>query len=312
MLGLDLGARFLRGGDLRPVGRGARAPRRGARRRRRRRACSTPPPSSRERLVEASGLPARAHRRRPSSACPAWSSAASGADLARREHPRARGPGGGRRAASAQLGMAVTVENDVNLAALGERWRGVARGVEDFAFLSIGTGLGAGLVLRRRAAPRPPRRRRRGRLRARGGPRARHRPVRRRAARLRRAPAAEGRRADRARRAPFDVPAIFAAARAGDALARAVVDEEARRIALHIAPIAAVADVGLVVIGGGIGANGDLLLEPVRALLARGCPTRRASRSRPRRRRGAERRAGGGPARRARGRLREPARLALA
>jgi predicted NBD/HSP70 family sugar kinase len=43
-----------------------------------------------------------------------------------------------------------------------------------------------------------------------------------------------------------------------------VVEEEARRIALHIAPIAAVADVGLVVLGGGIGANGDLLLEPVR------------------------------------------------
>src|SRR3954463_13143050 len=45
------------------------------------------------------------------------------------------------------LGLAVRVENDVNLAALGEQWRGVARGVEDFAFLSIGTGLGAGLVL---------------------------------------------------------------------------------------------------------------------------------------------------------------------
>ena len=53
--------------------------------------------------------------------------------------------------------------------------------------------------------------------------------------------------------------AIFAAARAGDSLAREVVDEEARRIALHIAPIAAVTDVGLVVLGGGIGANGDLL-----------------------------------------------------
>src|SRR5207248_2066467 len=31
---------------------------------------------------------------------------------------------------------------------LGERWRGIARGVDDFVFLSIGTGLGAGLVLR--------------------------------------------------------------------------------------------------------------------------------------------------------------------
>jgi predicted NBD/HSP70 family sugar kinase len=31
--------------------------------------------------------------------------------------------------------------------------------------------------------------------------------------------------------------------------------------------VTAVADVDLVVLGGGIGANGDLLLEPVRALL---------------------------------------------
>ena len=48
----------------------------------------------------------------------------------------------------------------------------------------------------------------------------------------------------------------------------AVVAEEARRIALHIVPIAAVADVALVVLGGGVGRNGDLLLEPVRTVLA--------------------------------------------
>jgi len=42
----------------------------------------------------------------------------------------------------------VSLENDVNLAALGEHWQGVARGVDDFLFLSIGTGMGAGLVLR--------------------------------------------------------------------------------------------------------------------------------------------------------------------
>ena len=42
----------------------------------------------------------------------------------------------------------MTIENDINLAALGEQWRGIARGVDDFVFLSIGTGLGAGLVLR--------------------------------------------------------------------------------------------------------------------------------------------------------------------
>ena len=45
------------------------------------------------------------------------------------------------------LGIDVTLENDVNLAAVGERWAGVARGVDDFAFLSVGTGMGMGLVL---------------------------------------------------------------------------------------------------------------------------------------------------------------------
>ena len=46
-----------------------------------------------------------------------------------------------------RLGLDVTLVNDINLAALGEEWQGVARGVDDFAFLSVGTGLGMGLVL---------------------------------------------------------------------------------------------------------------------------------------------------------------------
>ena len=48
----------------------------------------------------------------------------------------------------ARLGLPITLENDINLAALGERWLGVARGVDDFVFLSVGTGMGAGIVLR--------------------------------------------------------------------------------------------------------------------------------------------------------------------
>ncbi len=70
---------------------------------------------------------------------------------------------------------------------------------------------------------------------------------------------------------PFDARSVFAAARSGDSVAREVVREEARRIALHIAPIAAVTDVGLVVLGGGIGANAQLL-DDVRPLLAKWLP----------------------------------------
>lgn len=45
------------------------------------------------------------------------------------------------------LGAPATVDNDVNLAAVGEYWRGAAQQVSDFVFLGIGTGVGASIVL---------------------------------------------------------------------------------------------------------------------------------------------------------------------
>ena len=46
-----------------------------------------------------------------------------------------------------QLGADVSFENDVNLAALGESWRGAGMGVSNFVFLSVGTGVGLGIVI---------------------------------------------------------------------------------------------------------------------------------------------------------------------
>lgn len=46
-----------------------------------------------------------------------------------------------------QTGISCTVENDTNLAALGENWRGVAQGVDNFVFVALGTGIGAGIFL---------------------------------------------------------------------------------------------------------------------------------------------------------------------
>ncbi|MFL6448064.1 MAG: ROK family protein [Bryobacteraceae bacterium] len=46
-----------------------------------------------------------------------------------------------------ELRMPVTIENDVNLGALGEGWRGAAQGAGNFVFLAVGTGVGAGIVL---------------------------------------------------------------------------------------------------------------------------------------------------------------------
>src|SRR5436305_5724455 len=125
----------------------------------------------------------------------------------------------------ARLGTRVTLENDVNLAALGERRQGVARGVDDFMFLSIGTGLGAGLVLRGKLQ--------RGRNGAAGeldyvaaGIENEIDPC---AAALasyaERAASRDGGPTTLA--PPYDPRSVFAAARTGDRLARDVVREEA-------------------------------------------------------------------------------------
>jgi predicted NBD/HSP70 family sugar kinase len=50
-----------------------------------------------------------------------------------------------RAALRARLGIDVSIENDVNLAAVGERWRGGSRGARTFAFIALGTGIGLGI-----------------------------------------------------------------------------------------------------------------------------------------------------------------------
>lgn len=46
-----------------------------------------------------------------------------------------------------RLGTTVILENDANAAALGEQWLGAASGVDDMCMLTLGTGVGGGLVL---------------------------------------------------------------------------------------------------------------------------------------------------------------------
>jgi glucokinase len=47
----------------------------------------------------------------------------------------------------AALNVPASIDNDVNLAAIGESWAGMAQGARDFVFLAIGTGIGAGIML---------------------------------------------------------------------------------------------------------------------------------------------------------------------
>lgn len=45
------------------------------------------------------------------------------------------------------LGVPAVIDNDVNMAAIGEHRAGAAQNVDNFVFLAIGTGIGAGIVL---------------------------------------------------------------------------------------------------------------------------------------------------------------------
>lgn len=161
-------------------------------------------------------------------------------------------------------GTDVHIENDVNLAALGELWKGHGRGCDHFAYLWIGSGVGLGLVINGQLY--------RG---ARGlAGEIGHLPI-----GLDEPPADDrlhpgwfdsetvNRAIDRLSEArdegPLTLQRVFSLARKGDALAREVVDLEAKLMARAIAAIVGVVDPELVILGGGVGHNGDLLLQPI-------------------------------------------------
>jgi predicted NBD/HSP70 family sugar kinase len=170
-----------------------------------------------------------------------------------------------------RLERPVRVENDANLAAVGESWQGSARGVDDFVFVAIGNGIGMGLVLdgelRRGATgqageigflplgadPCDPGVRTRGALEAAAGA----------AAIAQRFTDASGRYAS--------LPAILELAAGGNPEAVAAVDGSARLIAAAVLSVAAVTDPALVVLGGGLGTRAELL-DPVRRWLAEMVP----------------------------------------
>jgi glucokinase len=47
---------------------------------------------------------------------------------------------------SNRLGARVILENDANAAALGEQWMGAGKGVDDLVLMTLGTGIGGGIV----------------------------------------------------------------------------------------------------------------------------------------------------------------------
>jgi predicted NBD/HSP70 family sugar kinase len=169
-----------------------------------------------------------------------------------------------------RLDVPVLVDNNVNLAAVGEKWFGLARGVSTMVFIAIGAGVGMGIIIDDELVrgahgaageigylpivgdPFDPRHRLHGGLEDEVG-------------------AAGIIAAYRERTGITDQPAsveeVFALARNGDEAAHAVVDHVASRLGVAIAAACAIIDPDLVVLGGGIGAS-PLLLRPVRGAAA--------------------------------------------
>ncbi|HEY3608846.1 MAG TPA: ROK family transcriptional regulator [Pseudonocardiaceae bacterium] len=175
------------------------------------------------------------------------------------------------------LGPGLLVENDANLAAIGEYRTGAAQGVGTFVCLTVGTGIGMGIVVDGTLF--------RGANGAAGevgylpygwptdgdpdGDYAKPRQGMLEAAAAARSvveiAAANGMTAKTARD-------VFRLAHDGDARAIRAVREEAGRLAFVVAAVAAVIDPELVVLGGGVGTNTDLLQEPMERILGRTTP----------------------------------------
>ncbi len=211
-------------------------------------------------------------------------------------------PGWGRRGATdvlkRELGTGLEVVNDANLAALGEYSAGAGRGCELFVYLLVGTGIGAWIVAGGKlflgahgaagevgylpwgadggadagAASGVDGADGTGGAKGAQGPDGT--PTR---GMLEDAAAGAGVLSLARTRGLTGVSSakeVFDAARAGDARALEIVGLEAERLAHAVAAVAAVIDPELVVLGGGIGDNADLLLDPLRAALWRITPLR--------------------------------------
>lgn len=182
-------------------------------------------------------------------------------------------PDGGFDPASAlerRFGFPVLVENNVNLAAVGEAWNGLARGVSTFAFLSIGAGVGMGISIDNELVrgahgaagevcylltgsdPLDRRHRLHGALEDAVGEAGILATV---------------REHDWNGNAPSSARELFELAEGGNEAADTIVEGIARTIGVAITTVCTIIDPELVVLGGGIGSNPSLL-RPVRSTVA--------------------------------------------
>jgi predicted NBD/HSP70 family sugar kinase len=165
----------------------------------------------------------------------------------------------------------VVVENDVNLALLGEHWQGAARGHDTCAFVYVGTGIGAAVLID-------------------GALHHGHHYMAGEIAVMCMGPqflevdfgsrgcleTVAGLKAVAARwpgAAESDpeqwASELFAAANAGDEQARQAIDETARLLGIAVANLGAVVDPSLIILGGALFANAEPLVDAVRKVVMR-------------------------------------------
>lgn len=163
-------------------------------------------------------------------------------------------------------GWTVLLENDANLAALGERWRGSGAGVDDLVVLLAGERLGAGVLESGRLLHG-----RRGAagemgylslVEGVGSPDG--------IASLARQWSAEGRAGGPG--GPADARQVFTDAAAGDPAALTVLDRISERMARVIATVASLINPEQLVIGGAVAESAAALLPAITAALPRFTP----------------------------------------
>lgn len=173
---------------------------------------------------------------------------------------------------SAILGLPVALVNDADLAALGEAHFGSGRDARDVVYMTVSTGVGAGVVLDGHLVH--------GRY---SGTEIGHTILDLSAHRAGRPATVEqlGSGTALARAASdaglsLDGAAIVECVRAGDAIATAVWDDAVAAVAATAANLAHLFTPQAIVLGGGVSRAGDLLLEPVRAFVAQHGPPLRS------------------------------------
>jgi glucokinase len=170
-----------------------------------------------------------------------------------------------------ELGAPVLPDNDVNLAVLGEHWRGAARGHETCAFLFVGTGIGAGLLID--GAVHPGHHYMAGEVAVMSmGPQYVNQDFGSRGC-FETLAGLDALASRWSRSGEYDpaarLPALFEAAERGDQQARAAAVETACFIGMAVANIGAVLDPSIIVLGGSMFAQAEMLLREVRSVVER-------------------------------------------